>query len=68
VKYSGSSDLETQMWEYHCTHYKPGNMTANMETITIKRRSKCLSLQSTKKIGPAHNIMVVKEYHLYPDY
>ena len=32
-------------------------MTANMETITIKRRSKCLSLQSTKKIGcPAHMV------------
>ena len=33
----------------------------------MEKKSKQLCLQSTKKIGcPAH--MVVKEYHLYPDY
>ena len=57
--------------EYRSAQYKPGCMTVNMETITINRGRKRASdyayIQSTKKIGcPAH--MVVKEYHLYPDY
>ena len=39
-------------------------MTQDMKTVTIKKEEK---EQTTKMIGcPAH--MVVKVYHLYPDY
>ena len=62
------------MWnlmEYRSAQYKPGRMTVmthgNHYYKQREKKSKQLCLQSTKKIGcPAH--MVVKEYHLYPDY
>ena len=58
------------MWnlmEYRSAQYKPGRITVNMETITINRGRKRASNYAYNKTGcPAH--MVVKKYHLYPDY